>query len=188
MTCRHAQSLLDAWLDSELSPEQANFLTAHLEGCEVCREEFDSGSQLREIMDRGTFDEPRVGYWDEVTSIILARTVDNDPETSKNRDVATSGSRGKSVLLRPLVSVIVSLGFLAAALFVGANKEIFTPVSDSPIVYEHTLTAGSWPVSGDVLYSVSPEDEALLTRAMLLLTPPGPLSRMDAAKSLAESN
>lgn len=193
MTCQYAQSLLDAWLDSELSPEENNQLDDHLDSCAKCRIEFQSSAQVRDILKLKPVSEPREGYWEEVTSLILARTVDNEPEHSGEpyqESLNKSGKLGshysdRSILMRPLISVIASLGLLFAALFVGANKNLFTPIANSPVVQEQSLTAGRWLVSADDRYFISPEDEAMLTRGMLLLAPPGPLSRFEAANVLS---
>jgi len=193
MTCQYAQSLLDAWLDSELSPEDNNQLDNHLDSCAQCRIEFQSSAQVRDILNQKPVSKPREGYWEEVTSLILARTVDNEPEHSREpyqESLNKSGKLGsdysdRSILMRPLISVIASLGLLFAALFVGANKNLFTPIANSPVVQEQSLTAGRWLVNADDRYYISPEDEAMLTRGMLLLAPPGPLSRFEAANVLS---
>lgn len=184
MTCHNAQSLLDAWLDSELSPEDSSLLNDHLDICAQCHAEFETSAQVRDILTRKPLSEPRTGYWEEVTSLILARTVENDPEPSEDAGTYISGSNNRSILMRPLISVIASLGLLFAALFVGANKNLFTPIANSPVVQEESLTATLWLVSADNRYFISEEDEAMLTQGMLLLAPPGPLSRFEAANVL----
>lgn len=192
MTCQYAHSLLDGWLDSELSPEDNNQLDEHLDNCAQCRIEFESSAQVLDILNRRPIFQPPTSYWEEVTSLILARTVDNEPEASgkpSQESLNKSGTLGsdysdRSILMRPLISVVASLGLLFAALFVGANKNLFTPRADSPVVQEQSLTAGKWLVNADDRYYISPEDEAMLTRGMLLLAPPGPLSRFEAANIL----
>jgi anti-sigma factor (TIGR02949 family) len=50
MTCHDAGRLIDAYVDDELSPEDAASLAAHLEACALCRNQLQEREALRRVL------------------------------------------------------------------------------------------------------------------------------------------
>jgi len=57
MNCEQVQSLLNAYLDGEVTPSERALIQAHLSGCTVCQQELDllstARSQVRSALQRG---------------------------------------------------------------------------------------------------------------------------------------
>lgn len=183
MTCRQAQSLLDAYLDSELSVDDNRLFLSHLNNCQECQRELDSSRQLREILSNKPVTNPRNEYWEEVTSLILARTVGNESPGGGGSVFSSNANSDKSHLMQSILAVVASLVLLFSALYVGINKSA-GPIAASPAVSEGTLETQVWLVDTDKFLVFTAEDEAMLTRGILYLAPPGPLSRLDAVAGL----
>jgi len=67
MECQAVQAQLSAWLDDELSGADGAVLTAHLEGCEVCRREYRELTALDDALGNLAAPEP-VGLAEKVAA------------------------------------------------------------------------------------------------------------------------
>jgi anti-sigma factor (TIGR02949 family) len=76
MTCQHARSLLEDYVDGEITGSDAEQLEHHLETCSNCRAEYESSLHIKSILSNQLIREPSNQYWDDVTQLILARTVE----------------------------------------------------------------------------------------------------------------
>ena len=54
MNCLRVQSLLSAYLDQELNPEERRLVRTHLFQCPICDQEFQTLSALKQVMGRLT--------------------------------------------------------------------------------------------------------------------------------------
>lgn len=63
-SCEEMQALMSGHLDGELGPEEKRALRAHVEGCAVCREEFDSLKVLVSATSELGVEAPPEEVWD----------------------------------------------------------------------------------------------------------------------------
>jgi anti-sigma factor RsiW len=112
--------LLDDYLDRELPTESSTTVDAHLEVCPDCRIEYERTLRLKELLASGIVPEPAEPYWDEVTDLILARTVEKDGITELERHRGRP-QREKNSFYRSLVSVAASLALFFTALWLGPS-------------------------------------------------------------------
>ena len=171
MTCSQVRMLLDDYLDRELPPESTTTVDAHLEVCPDCRKEYDRTLRLKELLASGIVPEPTEPYWDEVTDLILARTVE------KNGITDLDGYRGqhqlqKNSFYRSLVAVAASLALFFTALWLGpslmrdAGGAIWTERNVTPQVVEVAGIGGA-----ESLLSRSEQDR--IAGGLLLVGSPG---------------
>lgn len=120
MTCSEAGLLLDDYLDRELPPEIATQVAAHLEGCPACREEYAGSVRLKELLGSAEVPPPPETYWEEVTDLILARTVENDGVVDLQRHLG----KQRQSFYRSLVSVAASLAIFFVALWFGPGLNL----------------------------------------------------------------
>lgn len=182
MTCRHALSLLEDFVDGELPDHDAEELRQHLATCSSCREEHDRSRQLRESLQSHITPEPPPGYWGETERLILARTIDG-------RDaVADTGSSDRETtrraFVRSVLSVAVSLAVLVSAVIIGSNRQ-------GPVV-EVSAQGGSMLVTAPLVGLTGSDDTVIMTRAehtrlavgVLLMGTPGLAGRFVAFPDL----
>ena len=118
MTCSHMQSLLEDYLDGELSEATSLTVAAHLESCGSCRAELEASRRLGRTLRGYTAPEPPADYWSEVQGLIMARTVDHVPGIVTDAD---RRRREKNSLYQSLLAVAASLIVFFAALLAGAG-------------------------------------------------------------------
>jgi len=120
MTCRDALSLLDDFIDNDLSPEQSSEVRGHLDQCDVCRAEYGRSIRFKSLLGQSPVPEPSEEYWSEVTAIIQARTVDSVPLI---RERATDDrGNGRRTLVRSAVVFAASAVLLISTLLVSHKR------------------------------------------------------------------
>jgi predicted anti-sigma-YlaC factor YlaD len=123
MTCRHALALLDDYLDAELDPTIASQVNAHLDECRDCRAEFDEGKRLKELLRNQSPPSPADEYWPEVSSLILAKTVEAySPPPSARRETDVSRDDRRE-LFRSAMTLAASICILFGALYLGTQHQ-----------------------------------------------------------------
>ncbi len=178
MTCQRALSLIDEYIDEDLSPTEVEQVKRHLEGCSRCRQEFFTAQRLRHLLKQMPEHDPGRGYWSETARLIRARTIDVPPNDRPAFGVAVDavGAR-RNALLRAAVSVAASLFVLVSAILIGTsqNQQLSrTEIAKAPILatapVSRLLGSGNSPV-------VTPAEQVRLAKGMLLMGAPGFLGR-----------
>lgn len=121
MTCLEFRTVLDAYVDGELSAEQMAQAQEHIQRCTICRDEIASLQSLKESLrqSRG-IPEPHSGYWEESREQIHAKTDLSDGSVER----PMSPERDSYYpLLRSIVSVAASVALLATVLVIGSKHE-----------------------------------------------------------------
>lgn len=181
MTCHQALSLLEDSVDNELSPSQAADLEEHLKACDSCRQEYQASLQLKQSLKQLQQDarvpDPGEDYWSEVTSLVLAKTVDSTTrEPARVVDIRSNADDRRS-LVRSLMLFAASLIIMLSAIYLGMQRNQMSASADfgtSPILMTATL---SDVMASDNRAIVTREEENQMVRGMLALSTPGPVGR-----------
>ncbi|PWB70223.1 hypothetical protein C3F09_09415 [candidate division GN15 bacterium] len=120
MTCRDTLSLLDDFIDDELSPQQAAQVRDHLAACEECRAEYGAMARVKSLLGQSSVPEPPEEYWSEVSAIIQARTVDSVPLIRER--VAEEKSGSAQMLMRSAVVFAASAVLLVTTLLISHKR------------------------------------------------------------------
>ena len=187
MTCRHAKSLLEDYIDGELAPQKGAEVDRHLDICEECREEFRQARRLKELLENQPTIDPGEDYWRETTEMILART-EVSVRTSPSRTLPRSyKTRGQPALLRAAVSFAVSLGVLISAIVIGSRQP--DSAADSIIIEDpYVMTASIRNEVGASTNSfLLAAESSQLARGTLLFGAPGMLGKGLAFRELMAS-
>ncbi len=178
MTCQRALSLIEVFLDGELSPEEVEQLNRHLDSCSECREELHAAQRLKQLLRQMPRYNPGRDYWSETARLIRARTADvpmNDWQVPVARTSAVGERR--NALVRALVSLAASLFILFSTIFIGTsqdNRVARMTTSDVPIL----ATAPVSELLGvDNSPMVTRSEQIQLAKGMLLMGAPGFLGR-----------
>lgn len=185
MTCQRALSLIEDYIDEDLSPAEAEWVERHLEGCSRCREEFHTAQRLKQLLKQMPRHDPDRDYWSETARLIRARTIDVPPNDQLALGVTTYvvGAR-RNALVRALVSVAASLFVLVSAILIGASQDqrvsrmdtVSAPILATAPVSE-LLGADNSPV-------VTRAEQVRLAKGMLLMGTPGFLGRFTGLPDL----
>lgn len=181
MTCHHALTLLEEYVDKELSPQQEAQVKQHFDSCTRCREELDATILLKELMKSSRTPDPGEAYWTETTRLIKARTIEAPGQTSISTSVLDQRAQQRKALYRSIVSVAASLAILFSALLVGFGQQerlARIDASQPPVLYAAALEE---LVGSDNTVYVSREENTRIAQGMLLLGAPGFLGRFSGS-------
>ena len=177
MTCRHALSLLDDFLDAELDPTLAAQVKTHLEDCESCRAEFDQSKRLKELLKSQTPPSPTAEYWPEASALILAKTVDGYTAPSTQRAISPVSNGDRRELFRSAMALAASICILLGALYLGTQHQNQAQRLNSP-ASPVLITASLEGMVGDGDRAVMTHKEyAGLVGGRFLIGLQGPLGR-----------
>jgi len=178
MTCRTVLALLDRYVDGELTGDTGREIRSHLASCPSCRAEESATASLKELLGQYQSSNPGEEYFNEVPSLVLARTHDEQPAEIRRPDYRTIRREQKRSLLRALISAAVSVTVLVAALILGAAQQRQAPQlvrSEQPVYLASALA----DITDYRQEPIITSDERLnLARCVTLLGPPGALGRM----------
>lgn len=187
MTCHQALSLLEAYLDNELSPPQVVEMESHLAACPACTSELETSRALRELLKRTregeVMPEPAVAYWPESEALILAKTTDHEGRITPIRE----RSPETSTLMRSFMLFAASLVIMISALYLGSQRnEMSSSFSqaDSPVLITASL---SELVGSDQTAIVTKEEESRLVKGIFAIAGPGPIGRYTGMADLLSS-
>ncbi len=178
MTCLEFRTVLDAYLDGELSAEQTAQAQEHIQRCTICRDEIASLQSLKESLrqSRG-IPEPQVGYWEESRMQIHAKTVLSD--SSPEEEPARPERESYYPLLRSIVSVAASIALLVTVLVIGSKHDQPAVVIKGPagqVIVAQTLADELLiPDGGELTLG----DQRRLGTACILVGGPGLLGRFN---------
>lgn len=180
MTCRQRLSMIDDYLDNEISHEQIVAIEAHLKTCPECNTEYKRSVRLKQFLARVSTPDPGDEYFSETAELVLARTVDQPDYRPENRptDIGREHQPQHQPLMRSLLSLAASIVVLVAAIMFGSNGRL--PVIISGDSNEKLLL--SVEVSRDIGITESihytRDDQIRHARAMLVMGSPGLLGRL----------
>jgi anti-sigma factor RsiW len=126
MTCRHALSLLEDYMDNNLASSAASEVKAHLESCPECRGEYQETLRLKELLKTPAVSTVSDSYWSEVSSLIAAKTVEADTTLPVRSPSITRISSDRRELFR---SAMATLPWIAQESAIQQFQQ--SPVSDS---------------------------------------------------------
>lgn len=187
MTCHQALSLLEAYLDNELSPPQVAEMESHLAACPACASEVDTSRALRDLLKRSregeVLPEPSANYWSESESLILAKTTDHEERITP----ILERSAETSTLIRSFMLFAASLVLMISALYLGSQRNEMTfsfSQADSPVLITASL---SELVGSDHTAIVTKEEESRLVKGIFAIAGPGPVGRYTGMADLLSS-
>ncbi len=187
MTCQRARSLIEDYVDSELSTADAELLKKHLDQCGQCRQEFLASQRLRQLLKETTKYDPGRDYWSQMARLVQARTIEIPwTDGQKGPLLAQRAHVSPSSLTRALVSLVASLSILVSAmLIVGSHDQTVShnDLADAPVLATapvSELLSPSSPV-------VTQAEQIRLAKGMLLLGSPGFLGRFAGLQDLTIS-
>lgn len=167
MTHRHALSLLEDLVDDELPADKLAELRRLIEDDPGLQRELARSRRLRELLGNIKTPDPGRQYWDETTSLILARTVEAERAQSEAYTERFS-------LVRALFSVAASIAILITALYVGSNGRTPMPLAGADNNPAAFVAASEQATLSTVRFPVYDHDDALrLAQAMIVMGPPG---------------
>lgn len=184
MTCYPSLALLDDYIDGSLSEGVVEQLDEHLKNCSSCRREFAIAQSLKEHLRVMPAHQPPPEYWSELSSIIMARTVESPPEIDTYLSPSEQTKLNRTALIRSLVSLAASVVIMFSAILIGTSgREQFASAVDSETPL-FVLAPLDQPVVSDDYMLVTRDERINMTRGMLLIGPPGGLSRITALTEL----
>ncbi|MBI5266310.1 MAG: zf-HC2 domain-containing protein [candidate division Zixibacteria bacterium] len=123
MTCLEFRSILDRYVDRELSTDEMRRADEHLTGCATCREELASQQSLKQLMSGYVPPvQPPDDYWDQARDRVLAKTVLTADREQKQTDTLVD-SHSYMPVMRSVLSVAASIALLAIALVLGSRHD-----------------------------------------------------------------
>ena len=173
MTCRHAKSLLEDYIDGDLTQQQCAEVDGHLDVCQECRSEYDQALKLKELLENQPIFDPGEDYWEETTELILARAESFPRAVVSPEDRRPLWATGRATLLRAAASFAVSLGVLTSAIVIGSRQPARFADStelDSPFVMTAAVKDA---VAGSDNELLTAAESSRLARGTLLLGAPG---------------
>ena len=187
MTCRHAKSLLEDYIDGDLTLDECAEIDSHRDICDKCRAEYDQALQLKDLLEIQTTFDPGEDYWRETTELILARTEASPRERVSSEDRRPLWATGRATLARAAASFAVSLGVLASAVVIGSRQPAQIADStfiDSPFVMTAAVKDAVGSPGNELLTAA---ESSRLARGTLLLGAPGMLGKGIAFRELLAS-
>lgn len=176
MTHKSLLSLLEDFVDGELSDEDAERVRAMLAESPDIRTEYELSKLVRGILhNKGSYD-PGDTYFDELTELIRARTIQRTREEHTRISPSVTRSERRA-FVRSLVSAVASLILLFTALFIGSKRDLFTANMNRGGQEIMTTAEVSAELATFQTELGSVEQRQNLGQGMFLLSPPGMASR-----------
>jgi anti-sigma-K factor RskA len=175
MTSAEILALLNDYVDGTLSEPESRRVRELLDTDPDIRREYELTLALKEALRQQRHPDPGPAYWQEVRTLIQARTIDNEPVSGDAGPRSSVDPR--RYFIRSLVSVAASIFILLSALLIGSNREIqptTVVVLDRPVLISSSLAA---LLSEENTEVISPAEQHRLARGIFLLGPPGVLGR-----------
>lgn len=172
MLHRHITDVLDAYVDNELDTSTREQVSRHLEECPDCRKEYECALNLRDFLKAGKVPDPGEEYWTEVSSLILAKTVESTPNKSTLINLDQERNNSLRTYYRSLVSVAASLLIFFTSLFFGsAQNRPLTGIFISTDKNLTTVVASDDETTDNII--ITYDEQKNLLKGMILLGSPG---------------
>jgi hypothetical protein len=184
MTCQQAKSLLDDYIDGELSDADAEPIRHHVESCPECRDEYESSLQIKSILANQPFPEPGQQYWTEVMPLIMARTVDSGVEILERVPAEAGTEYQKIRLVRSGVLLAASLALMYTAITLGTSHRAELPAQGS-LHHPFFVASSVRGLTGsDNFAIVTPKEQVEMARLTAAMGAPGILGRFTVLPGL----
>lgn len=186
MTCAQAVSRLDDLVDSELSPEVADGVRAHIDSCRECQREYEITLRLKELLRSARTPDPGGEYFQEATELILGRSVGNDP-TPEDISPQQIKSVRQQAFWRAVLSVAASLAILFAAILIGSSEDYEAArqqTAAAPVLATTDIRGLIGPESSRIF---TREDQLRLARGALLIGSPSFVARFAGIPDMMET-
>ncbi len=177
MTCPEAVSRLDDLADDQLPADEAVQVREHIQSCDACRREYEQTLRLKRLLGDMTAPDPGDAYFQETTSLILARTVQAAPEQPVRISADDARRQNRRALVRAILSVAASIAILVTAILIGSSPEqqvLRSQSEHAPVLATADLREVVGPHDIPVF---TREDRIRLARGMMLIGSPGFLGR-----------
>lgn len=175
MTCLQYKTLLDDYVDGELSPDLLGQFEKHLNECDSCKQEFEIANHLKELLKYKSSLNPGDLYFEETADLIFARTIENDnwQQNQKNK----SATKIQSEFTRALFSAVAALVIFAISIVIGTSENKFTQNNqiESPVF---VMTPIEQLIKLDNSPIFTKAEQLNHIQGMLLISPPGMLGRL----------
>ncbi len=122
MTTPPKRSLLEDFVDGELTDEEACDFQRRLQNTPELQNEHEMTVRLKELLKHQPVPDPGDEYWSEATSLILARITGAGDSHRETVSVPELLARRRTAFMRSAVSAAASLFILFSALVIGSNR------------------------------------------------------------------
>ena len=172
MTHRHVTDVIDDYIDDELDISTSEEVRRHIEQCRACRAEYELALRLRKILSGNSAPDPGEDYFNEVSALILVKTVETAPSETIVTNLEQKRRDNKRAFYRSLVSVAASLVIFFTALVFGStqNKPITVNIPSSEESYRQARTQEE---TGDDYEIITVSEHRNILKGMILLGSPG---------------
>jgi len=174
MTCHQIQSLIDDYIDGELSDATKIAVESHAGQCPDCARELHLASGLKESLIRMSVSDPGPQYFEETRNIILARTVEATSEQASDSSISARSEHERSSFIRSLISVAASIGIFLTALSIGSHKEALSGATTNQSTQTVSLVS---MVSSPLEIPISIQEREKILGGTLMIGAPGLIGR-----------
>ncbi|MBN1212225.1 MAG: zf-HC2 domain-containing protein [candidate division Zixibacteria bacterium] len=172
MTHRHITDVIDDYIDEELDISTAEEVRRHLEQCRTCRAEYELALRLRNILSGNSAPDPGEDYFNEVSALISAKTVETYQTETAVTNLEQQRRNNKRAFYRSLVSVAASLVIFFTALIFGSTQN--KPVTVNVLSYQGTSRVAAATENDDNDNVIlTPAEQRNLIKGIILLGSPG---------------
>jgi anti-sigma factor RsiW len=186
MTHRFPLSLLEDFVDNELSEEDAEAFRRQLERSPELRQQYEEAVRLKELLGHMPAHDPGEDYWSEVTDLILARTSGLEASETETEPENISQISNRRAFYRSLVSVAAALFIFFTALIIGSNRQQELPTAKTapqPILVTAAL-AERFENAGNSYMTKS--ERTFASVGMMLIGSPSHVGRFAAIPELLD--
>ncbi|MBD3401787.1 hypothetical protein GF420_02745 [candidate division GN15 bacterium] len=184
MTHRHIRSLLGDYVDSELSEDDKAAVERLLAESAELRSEYEQTSRLKELLRHKHTPDPGEAYFDELSQLILARTVQTRSTVDQTADPAGSTADQRRMFVRSLLSAAVSLMLFFAAIMIGSQQPAPASGVRQPSAGVFLAGAAAEQVGELTPVMATREERTSVTKGIFLLSPPGSIGRLSGLQEL----
>ena len=178
MTHRHKMSLLGDFVDNELTGEDLAEFKRLLAESEDLRDEHELTVRLRELLRQNQAPDPGAAYFDELTRLIEARTVDSRTAAAPLSADRPDPVYQRRMFVRALLSAAASLFLFFAALTVGSRHSDYLSQQATPDAGVFFAGTAAEQVNSQVPELATAEERTSVSQGIFLLSPPGSIGRL----------
>jgi anti-sigma factor RsiW len=184
MTTPISRSLLEEFVDNELSEKEAERVRRALEESPELKSEYEATVQLKTLLSRQRTPDPGAEYWDEVTDLISARVEEpRREEVAMVTSVAGEAAKRRA-FFRSLISAAAALFLFFSAVFLGTSRQqqaLLGDASEEPVLLTAELARDLY---ADREVVMTESERTSTTLGMFLLGSPGHVGRFSGLPEL----
>lgn len=182
MTHRHKMSLLGDFVDNELSDADRAAFRQLLAESDDLRTELEHTVRLKQLLRQKLAPDPGEPYFDELTRLIEARSVERGNPPAETESDRVDHSYQRRMFVRSLASAAASLLLFFAALAIGSRHDYIVSRNEAPGVFLAGAAAEQFEQQGMELATV--EEQSSVRKGIFLLSPPGSIGRLYAMQDM----